>query len=66
MAARKSKKADRAPMRQKRAEVRTVEPEEIEEVKDGMGVEDDIVLTTTILLVGAIVLAVIAQGAYPA
>jgi hypothetical protein len=66
MASRKSK-AERAPARQKRAEVRTVEPaDEIEEVKAGMGIEDGIVLMTTILLLGAIVLGAFALQAYPA
>ena len=42
------------------------EPEVIEEVESGgMGLDDGIVLTTTILLIGSIVLVWLALGGYP-
>lgn len=38
---------------------------EIEEVKGGLGIDDGIVLTTTLLLGLAVVLAYLALGGYP-
>jgi hypothetical protein len=50
--------------RAKKAEVRTVDEDGIEEVKGGLSFDDGIVLTTTLALIGAIVLVVMAGGRY--
>ena len=56
-------KTTRAPA--KKVEVRNVDADGIEEVKEGMSFEDGIVLTTTVLMVGCLVLLIVALGRYP-
>lgn len=56
--------AQKAQPRAKKAEVRVVDEQGIEEVKGGLTFDDGIVLTTTLALIGAIVLVVMAGGRY--
>ena len=53
------------PARAKKAEVRNVDADGIEEVKSGLSFEEGIVLTTTLLLIGCVVLVSMALGRYP-
>lgn len=64
MAARRKGDGGRAT-RAKKAEVREVDEQGIEEVKGGLTFEDGIVLTTTLLLVGCMILVIAALGRYP-
>ena len=50
----------------KKAEVRNVDAEGVEEVKGGLTFEDGIVLTTSVVLLVSIVLVAMASGRYPA
>lgn len=50
-----------------RRQAPVAEVEAVEEVGGGMGIDEGLILTTTLLLIGAIVLVYLAlQGAYPA
>lgn len=61
MASRRKKE----PKPRRRAAEPAVEAEAIEEVSGGMGFDDGIVIATTLLLVGALALVIIAAQAYP-
>ena len=51
--------------RAKKAEVRTVDAEGVEEVQGGMTFEDGIAITTTVLLIVSIVFVLMVSGRYP-
>lgn len=59
----KPSKATKEP-KAKKAEVRTVDQDGVEVVEGGMSFEDGIVLTTTVLLIAAVVLAYFAAQIY--
>ncbi|MFO1051451.1 MAG: hypothetical protein U1F36_04510 [Planctomycetota bacterium] len=53
------------PVKAKKAEVRTIDADGVEEVKGGLGFEDGIILTTFIALLGAVVMLFMALSRYP-
>ncbi|MCC6783077.1 MAG: hypothetical protein IT457_09555 [Planctomycetes bacterium] len=57
-----ARKKEAAPA--KKAEVRTLDADGVEVVKSGMGFEDGIVLTTFLLLLGAVVSAYFVYSRY--
>lgn len=61
MASRKKKE----PKSRRAAAAPAVEAEAVEEVSGGMGLDDGIVIATTLLLVGALALVIVAAQAYP-
>ncbi len=63
--AKKNKAEAAKPVKAKKAEVRTIDAEGVEEVKGGLGFEDGIVLTTFLLLLGSCVLLYVALQRYP-
>ena len=63
MAAPKNPRA--SARRQTTTAVAVAEEVEVEEVKSGPGIDEGIVLTTTLLLLAAVVLAYFAVGKYP-
>jgi len=72
MATRKTKKAKSSKPAKKKTSRRSAAKApaaaaDVEEVETaGLGLDDGISLTTTVLLVGAVILAVVALGHYPA
>lgn len=58
-----ARKKESAPA--KKAEVRTMDAEGVEQVKGGLSFDDGIVLTTFVLLLGSVVLLFMALGRYP-
>jgi hypothetical protein len=69
MAARKksSSRAPRASTKSKpRAKAKPAEAEVVEVEEGGLGIDEGIILTTTLLLVGAIAFVFVALGTYPA
>jgi hypothetical protein len=66
MASRKSTRQTTTTTVRRTTAVSAAEPEAVEAVGGGIGIDEGIVLTTFLLLVGAIVLVYLALGAYPA
>ena len=64
--ARKSKGDSAKPARAKKADVRVVDEQGIEQVQGGLTFEDGIVLTTTLALIGSLVLVIMMSGRYTA
>ena len=61
MAAKREKRASR-PGRKSKTKV--VEPKELEEVEGGIGLDDSVVLATSLVLAITVIMVFIANGAY--